>query len=162
MSAPDPHHDPLQASHLALHRTRVKATQTAHQKPLQDKGEIMPQYFVSIFLPDDFDPSTQAEADAEAIHALNREMDAAGVTKFACGLYPPVAAKSLRYQPDGKVSITDGPYTETKEFMAGFSVIETADLDEAIEWARKGAVACKASGEVRPIFFMPDPTEATE
>ena len=122
----------------------------------------MPQFFVSIFLPEDFDPSTQTEADAEAIHALNREMDAAGVTRFAGGLYPPATAKSLRYQPDGKVSITDGPYTETKEFMAGFSVIEAADLDEALEWARKGSVACKASGEVRPIFFVPDPQQATD
>ena len=41
----------------------------------------MPQFFVSIFLPEDFDPSTQTEADAEAIHALTREMDAAGVVE---------------------------------------------------------------------------------
>jgi hypothetical protein len=122
----------------------------------------MPQYFVSIYFPDDFDPSTQTEADAEAIHALGREMEAAGVTKFACGLHPPGSTKSLRYQADGTVSVTDGPYTETKEFMGGFSVIEAADLDAAIEWARKGARACRASGEVRPIFFVPDPKEATE
>jgi len=41
-------------------------------------------------------------------------------------------------------------------------VIEAADLDEALEWARKGSVACKASGEVRPIFFVPDPQQATD
>ena len=121
----------------------------------------MPRYFVSIYLPDDFDPSTQTEADVEAIHALNREMEAAGVTKFACGLYPPSSTKSLRYQPDGTVSVTDGPYTKTKEYMGGFSVIEAADLDQAVEWARKGARICRASGEVRPIFFRPPP-EATE
>jgi hypothetical protein len=140
----------------------VKAGQPARPKNLKAKGEVMPQYFVSIYLPDDFDPSTQTEADAEEIHALNREMDAAGVVKFACGLFPPAHGKSLRYQPDGKVSVTDGPYTETKEYMGGFSVIEAADLDEALEWARKGAVACRASGEVRPIFFVPDPKETTE
>ncbi len=122
----------------------------------------MPQYFVSIFLPNDFDPSAQTEAATGEIHELNREMEAANVVKFACGLYPPAHAKSLRYQPDGKVSITDGPYTETKEFMGGFSIIEAADLDEALEWARKGAVVCRASGEVRPIFFVPDPKESTE
>ncbi len=88
----------------------------------------MPQYFVAIYFPEDFDPSTQTEADAEAIHALGREMEAAGVTKFACGLHPPSSTKSLRYRPDGKVSITDGPFTETKEYMGGFSVIEAADL----------------------------------
>ena len=122
----------------------------------------MPRYFVSIYLPDDFDPSTQTEADVEGIHALNREMEAAGVTKFACGLHSPSSTKSLRYQPDGTVSVTDGPYTETKEYMGGFSVIEAADLDQAVEWARKGALVCRASGEVRPIFFVPDPKEATE
>jgi len=122
----------------------------------------MPQYFVAIFLPEDFDPSTQTEETIEEIHAANRELTASGALKFACGLFPPSNAKSLRYQPDGTVSVTDGPYTETKEHMGGFSVIEAADLDEALEWARKGAVACRASGEVRPIFFMPDPKEATE
>ncbi|HTW79218.1 MAG TPA: YciI family protein [Terracidiphilus sp.] len=120
----------------------------------------MPQFFVAIYFPEDFDPSTQTEADAEAIHALGREMEAANVTRFACGLHPPSSSKSLRYHPDGKVSITDGPFTETKEYMGGFSVIEAPDLDQAVEWARRGAVACRASGEVRPIFFVPDPEQA--
>jgi hypothetical protein len=122
----------------------------------------MPQYFVSIYFPEDFDPSTQTEADVEEIHALNREMEAAGATKFACGLHPPSSTKSLRYQPDGTVSVTDGPYTETKEYMGGFSVVEAADLDQAVEWALKGALICRASGEVRPIFFVPDPKEKAE
>jgi hypothetical protein len=122
----------------------------------------MPQYFVAIFLPDDFDPSTQTEETIGEIHAANRELTASGALKFACGLFPPGNAKSLRYQPDGTVSVTDGPYTETKEYLGGFSVIEAADLNEALEWARKGAVACRASGEVRPIFFVPDPKEEAE
>ena len=120
----------------------------------------MPQYFVAIYLPDDFDPSTQTEETIEEIHAANRELTASGALKFACGLFPPSNAKSLRYQPDGTVSVTDGPYTETKEYMGGFSVIEAADLDEALGWARKGAVACRASGVVWPLFFRPDPKEA--
>jgi hypothetical protein len=122
----------------------------------------MPQYFIAIYLPDDFDPSTQTEETIEEIHAANRELTASGALKFACGLFPPSNAKSLRYQPDGTVSVTDGPFTETKEYMGGFSVIEAADLDEALGWARKGAVACRASGEVRPIFFVPDPKEEAE
>ena len=55
----------------------------------------MPQYFVSGYLPDDFDPSQMDEAVGREIHALNKEMIAAGVRKFACGLG---AAKSLRGQ----------------------------------------------------------------
>jgi hypothetical protein len=89
--------------------------------------------------------------------ALNREMDAAGATKFACGVSPANSARSLRRQPDGKVLVTDGPYTETKEHIGGFMILEAADLDAAVEWARKGAVACRASGEVRAIFFRAAP-----
>ena len=116
----------------------------------------MPQYLVAIYLPDDYDPSVETEETIEGIHALNREMEAAGALKFACGVSPARSARSLRWQPDGKVLLTDGPYTETKEHIGGFCILEAADLDEAVEWARKGAVACRASGEVRPIFFRPD------
>ena len=56
----------------------------------------MPQYLVANYLPDDFDPSTFPEAMFEEIHALNRELIAAGARKFACGLSPASSAKSLR------------------------------------------------------------------
>ena len=47
--------------------------------------------------------------------------------------------------------ITDGPYLETKEHSGGFWVLEAVDLDEALEWGRKAAVACRAPVEVRPF-----------
>src|SRR5204863_8945932 len=74
----------------------------------------MPQYLVANYLPDNFDPSTVPKAMMEEIHALNREMIAAGVRKFACGIAPPANAKTVRKQSDGKVLVTDGPFTETK------------------------------------------------
>jgi hypothetical protein len=92
----------------------------------------MPQYLVAVYHPDDYDPSVETEATIEEIHALNRELIAAGARKFACGLSPAGNAKSLRAQPDGKVLVTDGPYTETKEHMGGFWIFEAADLDEAL------------------------------
>ena len=116
----------------------------------------MPQYLISGYLPDNFDPSTQDEAVVEAIHALNREMIAAGVRKFAGGLGP---ASTLRAQPNGEVVLTDGPYLEAKEHVGGLWILETVDLDEALAWARKGAVACRMSVEVRPIFFVPAPEQ---
>ena len=67
----------------------------------------MPQYLFAGYLPDDFDPSTQDEATVEKIHALNREMIAAGVRKFACCL---CKTMSLRAQPTVEVLVTDGPY----------------------------------------------------
>src|ERR1700693_6299188 len=122
----------------------------------------MPQYLVCNYLPDDFDPSTVTEAMMEEIHALNREMIAAGVRKFACGIAPPAYAKTLRAQPDGKVLVTDGPYTETKEHMGGFWILECADIDEALAWAKKGAIACDVAGEVRCLLFSPAPRGATK
>ena len=67
----------------------------------------MPQYLVCNYLPDDFDLSAVTEAMIEEIHALNRELIAAGVRKFACGISPAAKAKTLRKQPDGNVLITD-------------------------------------------------------
>jgi len=115
----------------------------------------MPQYLVANYLPDDFDPSTVTEAMIEEIHALNREMIAAGVRKFACGISPAANAKTVRKQSDGTVLVTDGPYLETKEHIGGFWVLEAANLDEALAWGRKAVIACRAPVEVRP-FGNPD------
>src|SRR5580698_8004644 len=117
----------------------------------------MPQYLVANYLPDDFDPSVVTDAMIEEIHALNRELIAAGVRKFACGISPAASAKTVRKQADGKVLVTDGPYTETKEHMGGFWILEAADMNEALAWARKGAIACRASSEVRELLFNPAP-----
>lgn len=116
----------------------------------------MPHYLISGYLPDDFDPSIQDEAAVEEIHALNREMIAAGVRKFAGGLG---SAHTLRAQPNGEVLITDGPYVESKELVGGITIVETADLDEALAWARKGAKVFRAPVEIREIFFVPAPEE---
>jgi hypothetical protein len=116
----------------------------------------MPHYLVSGYLPDDFDPSTQSDAMVEEIHALNREMIAAGVRKFAGGLG---STHTLRPQSDGELLVTDGPYLETREHVGGLWILECADLDEVLAWARKGAKACRFPVEVREIFFMPAPAE---
>jgi hypothetical protein len=115
----------------------------------------MPQYLVAIYRADDYDPSLETAAMAEEIHALNREMTAAGARKLAVGLAPPASAKTLRRQPGGKLPVTDGPYTEAKEHIGGFWILETANLEEALEWGRKGSAACRASVEVREILSRP-------
>ena len=114
----------------------------------------MPQYLVSGYLPDNYDPSVETEATIEEIHALNREMIAAGVRVFVGGLHPVKSAKSLRAQPGGKVLITDGPYLETKEHIGGFWVLEATDMNEALEWGRKAVVACRAPVEVRQFHSL--------
>jgi hypothetical protein len=112
----------------------------------------MTQYLVAIYHPDGYDGSLEDEAMARDIDALNDEMEAAGVRVFVGGLGPVSSSRSLRLQPEGKVLITDGPYAETKEHIGGFWVVEAADLDEALAWGRKAAVACRTSVEVRPVW----------
>jgi hypothetical protein len=116
----------------------------------------MPQFLVAIYHPDNYAPSLEDAAMMEDIHALNREMIAAGVRKLACGLSSPKNAKSLRRQPAGEIFVSDGPYLEAKEHVGGFWILETADEGEAVSWARKAVVACRAPAEVRAILFYPD------
>jgi hypothetical protein len=112
----------------------------------------MPKYLVAIHHPYDYDPAVaEEEAMDRAIETLNDEMTATGVRIFVGGLHPATSAKSLRAQPDGEVSITNGPYLKTTEHVGGFWVLEAANQDEALAWGRKAAVACRAPVEVRPF-----------
>lgn len=113
----------------------------------------MTQYLVAIHHPDNYDPAAmEDEAMHRDIDVLNDEMVAAGIRIFVGGLRPASNARSIRAQADGKASITDGPYLETKEHIGGFWVLEAQSLDEALEWGRKAAIACRAPVEVRPFF----------
>ena len=112
----------------------------------------MTQYLVAIHHPDDFDPSlAENVATQRDITALNDEMKAAGVVIFVGGLDRASNAKSVRLKPGGKLLVTDGPYIETKEHIGGFWVLEAANMDAALAWGRKAAVACRAPVEVRPF-----------
>jgi hypothetical protein len=115
----------------------------------------MPQYLVAVHHPDNYDPSLESDAMIRDISSLNKEMIAAGVRTFVGGLGPAANAKSVKAQPNGNVLITDGPYIESKEHVGGFWILDTADLDEALAWARKAAKACRAPIEVRAIFQKP-------
>ena len=119
----------------------------------------MPQYLVAIHHPDGYDGSLEGEAMMRDIDVLNEEMVAAGARIFAGGLSAASSAKSLRAQPGGKVLVTDGPYLETKEHIGGFWILEAADMDEVLAWARKGSISCDAVGEVRELLFFPAPEQ---
>lgn len=110
----------------------------------------MTQYLVAIHHPDDFNPALpENQATHGDIAALNREMVAAGVRLFVGGLSSVRNAKSVRVKADGKLLVSDGPYLETKEHIGGFWVLECASPDEALEWGRKAAIACRTPVEVR-------------
>jgi hypothetical protein len=115
----------------------------------------MTQYLVAIHHPDDYEPANESEATIHDIRALNVEMVAAGVRVFVGGLSPVTEAVAVRRRPDGNLLATDGPYLETKEHVGGFWVLEVANRDEALAWARKAATACRAPVEVRAFNEAP-------
>jgi hypothetical protein len=82
--------------------------------------------------------------------ALNEEIQKAGAWVFADGLQP-VSSATVVNNTDGDITITDGPYAETKEYLGGFWIIEASDLDAALAWAAKCSAACRAAIEVRPF-----------
>lgn len=80
-----------------------------------------------------------------------------GVFQAADPLEPTRTATTVRTQ-NGKVTIMDGPFAETKEQLAGYFILDCKDLDEALEWAAKFPMACAGgtgSVEVRPIRDLP-------
>ena len=110
----------------------------------------MARFLVAIHRPDDYDPAVAEDAAmTRAIDALNDEMAAAGVRILALGLHPATQAKSLRAEPCGAVTVSDGPYLPGAEHMGGFWILETATMDEALAWGRKAVAACRAPVEVR-------------
>ena len=79
---------------------------------------------------------------------------------FAGGLQPVGKAKSVRKKAGGEVVVTDGPYLEAKEHVGGLWLLKCADMDEAVEWARKAAVACRVPAEVREFLAIPEKWKA--
>ena len=95
------------------------------------------------------------QATFAAVDAFNTELQAEGAWVFAGGLQMPDTATTVRAH-EGEVLLTDGPFAETKEFLGGFWVIDVADLDAALEWAKKGSAACRGAVEVRPFQSEPE------
>lgn len=89
--------------------------------------------------------------DAAAGRAYGEALQAAGVFVGGAGLVSPRAATTVSVR-DGKRQVHDGPYAETKEFLAGFGIIEVSNLDAALEWAARHPAAAYASVEVRPLL----------
>ncbi len=106
------------------------------------------QYLVSV-IDDGTGPATPAE-DA-AIDAFNERLRAEGHWVFAGGLGSPDPATVIDNRGDAAV-FTDGPYVESKEYLAGFWIIEAPDLDVALRLAAEGSKHCNRRVEVRPFL----------
>jgi hypothetical protein len=111
----------------------------------------MTQYLLTVMQPSENTlPAEELDRIMQDVSAVDREMKDAGVWVFAGGLHPPSTATVLRPQ-GGEVLMTDGPFTEGKEHVGGFTIVEAPDLDEALAWGRKLAQATTLPIEVRPF-----------
>jgi hypothetical protein len=112
----------------------------------------MNQYLLSIYQPGGPPPAPEVlDPIMQELHQLNEEMKTAGVWVFTAGLHPPETATVVKASGDD-VLITDGPFTEGKEHLGGFTVIQVEDLDAALHWARRLATVFRSlSVEVRPL-----------
>ena len=116
----------------------------------------MTEYMITIHHRDDYDPSLEEDVEMHhAIDVLNDEMVAAGRRVFVGGLHHASTARSLVPQADGSVSVTPGSYLKTNEPIGGLWVLEAENMEEALEWGRKAAIACRTSVEVRAFHDMP-------
>ena len=86
-----------------------------------------------------------------AYKAYMEAMTKAGVLKGGHGLQRTSAATTVRVA-DGKTQVLDGPYTDSKEQLGGFHIIDVADLDAAIAWAARSPTALHGVVEVRPLM----------
>ena len=113
----------------------------------------MPQYLLSVWHDQTYDDIDFSAPDfqrrAAQVSEFNATLERAGAWVFGTGLRPASSATVVRAEGGG-VSMTDGPYAETKEQMGGFWIIEAPDLDVALDWGAKAAAACEGPVEVRP------------
>jgi hypothetical protein len=106
------------------------------------------QYLVSVI----HDASDLATADEmAAIDAFNDRLQAEGYWVFAGGLGAPDTATVIDNRR-GEALFTDGPFLESKEYLAGFWILEAPDLDVALRLATEGSKACNRKIEVRPFL----------
>ena len=86
------------------------------------------------------------------VSELSDKLEDAGAFVFKGGLQGGAESATVVRQSGGDFLLSDGPYTETKEHLAGFWIINAADLDAALEWAKLAAAAEQRPIEVRPLF----------
>jgi len=106
------------------------------------------QYLISVI---DDGAGLATPTEEADIDAFNDRLQAGGYWLFAGGLGSPDPATVIDNRGDETV-FTDGPFVESKEYLAGFWIIEAADLDVALKLAAEGSKACNRKVEVRPFL----------
>jgi hypothetical protein len=117
--------------------------------PLPEPGDGKIRYMMLVCTDPAVDPREFARI--EPVDPWVAEMNGRGVRLYGSELEPPGSARTVRVR-DSRAIVTDGPFAETKEQIAGFDVLECADLDEAIEVASRHPMARLGMLEVRPFW----------
>jgi hypothetical protein len=117
----------------------------------------MKHYLLSVVQPADGVPPAPEVLDGimAEVRRVQDEMKAAGAWVFSDGLHAPSTATMLRMKDD-EVLLTDGPFAEGKEYLAGLTIVRATDLDEALDWGRRVARATTLPIEVRPFVTETD------
>jgi hypothetical protein len=115
--------------------------------------------FMMLMIPRGYEaaaPGTMPPADAvAAMMKYNEALKAAGVLITLDGLHPPSMGARVSF-PGGKPVVTDGPFTEAKEVLGGYWMIEVSSKEEAIAWARKCPASNNEIIEIRQVQEMAD------
>jgi len=141
--------------------TRVAAPQVSRYKLSE---EMRMHYMLLIYTNEDAVARESVEEMArvrEGHRAVMTEAAGRGILKGADPLQPTSTATTVRVQ-DGKLLVTDGPFAETKEQLAGYYILDCKNLDDAIDWAAKIPTACggrEGCIEIRPLRLMTGPPQ---
>ena len=116
----------------------------------------MTQYLLSVYYDEGSvqPPPDELAQIANEVDAVHADLQNAAAWVFGGGLHDPATATVVRSR-NGQAITTDGPFVETKEQLGGFSIIDVADLDEALAWAEKLSEATTCPIEVRPLLDQP-------
>jgi hypothetical protein len=109
------------------------------------------QYLLAIRYGDRELPAEEFRRLCVDVPAFDAKLEDAGAFVFHGGLHSPETTATVVRQSGDDFLITDGPYAETKEHLAGFWIIDVADLDAALEWAKLATVAHRVPVEVTPF-----------
>ena len=95
------------------------------------------------------------EQELAEMGAYNEELVKAGIMLAGEGLHPSSKGARVRFDKDGGASVTDGPFAETKELVAGFWILEVSSREEVLEWVKKAPFR-DSEVEVRQVFAAED------
>jgi hypothetical protein len=121
----------------------------------------MPQYMLLICNPTEGLSPDEAQAEHPKWMDYTQALSDAGVYVSGEALQPVATAATVRVRGDERL-VSDGPFAETKEALAGYYVIDVADLDEALDWAARIPSVTRGSVEVRPVMVFDVPMPAPE